>query len=80
MLSFPTSFQAEKMGLKTLYDLSESDIEVPTTTVAVSRAYANAHRDRVSSFLRAYVEGTHRLMTGEDYGNPGFEKIWRHSR
>jgi NitT/TauT family transport system substrate-binding protein len=74
MLSFPTSFQAEKLGLKTLYDLSESEIEVPTTTVAVSRAYANAHRDRVSRFLRAYLEGTHRLLTDRAMGIRALKK------
>jgi ABC-type nitrate/sulfonate/bicarbonate transport system substrate-binding protein len=68
MLSFPTSFHAEKLGLKTLYDLSESELEVPTTTVAVSRAYANSNRDVVLRFLRAYVEGTHRLMTDREMG------------
>jgi NitT/TauT family transport system substrate-binding protein len=68
MLSFPTTFHAEKLGLKTLYDLSESDLEVPTTTVAVSRAYANKNRDLVMRFLRAYVEGTHRLLTDREMG------------
>jgi ABC-type nitrate/sulfonate/bicarbonate transport system substrate-binding protein len=68
MLSFPTTFHAEKLGLKTLYDLSESDLEVPTTTVAVSRAYANKNRDLVLRFLRAYVEGTHRLLTDREMG------------
>jgi len=68
MLSFPTSFHAEKLGLKTLYDLSESDVEVPTTTIAVSRAYANKHRDIVLRFLRAYLEGSHRLLTDRDMG------------
>jgi NitT/TauT family transport system substrate-binding protein len=68
MLSFPTSFFAEKMGLKSLYDLSESGIEVPTTTIAVSRAYANANRDRVLRYMRAYLEGTHRLMTDREMG------------
>jgi ABC-type nitrate/sulfonate/bicarbonate transport system substrate-binding protein len=66
MLSFPTSFFAEKLGLKSLYDLSESGIEVPTTTIAVSRAYANANRDRVLRYLRAYLEGTHRLLTDKE--------------
>jgi ABC-type nitrate/sulfonate/bicarbonate transport system substrate-binding protein len=66
MLSFPTSFHAEKLGLKTLYDLSESEVEVPTTTVAVSRAYANKNRDIVLRFLRAYLEGSHRLLTDRD--------------
>jgi NitT/TauT family transport system substrate-binding protein len=68
MLSFPTSFHAEKLGLKTLYDLSESEVEVPTTTVAVSRAYANKNRDIVLRFLRAYLEGSHRLLTDRDMG------------
>ena len=68
MLSFPTSFFAEKMGLKSLYDLSESGIEVPTTTIAVSRAYANANRERVLRYMRAYLEGTHRLMTDREMG------------
>ena len=68
MLSFPTSFFAEKLGLKSLYDLSESGIEVPTTTIAVSRAYANAHRDRVLQYMRAYLEGTHRLLTDREMG------------
>jgi ABC-type nitrate/sulfonate/bicarbonate transport system substrate-binding protein len=66
MLSFPTSFFAEKLGLKSLYDLSESGIEVPTTTVAVSRAYAHANRDRVLRYMRAYLEGTHRLLTDKE--------------
>lgn len=68
MLSFPTSFFAEKLGLKALYDLSESGIEVPTTTIAVSRAYANANRDRVLQYMKAYLEGTHRLLTDREMG------------
>jgi NitT/TauT family transport system substrate-binding protein len=68
MLSFPTSFFAEKLGLKSLYDLSESGIEVPTTTIAVSRAYANSHRDLVLRYMRAYLEGTHRLLTDREMG------------
>lgn len=68
MLSFPTSFFAEKLGLKVLYDLTESGIEVPTTTIAVSRAYANANRDLVMRYMKAYLEGTHRLLTDRELG------------
>ena len=68
MLSFPTSFYAEKLGLKTLYDLAESGIEVPTTTVAVSRAWANSHREVVLRYMKAYLEGTHRLLTDREMG------------
>ena len=74
MLSFPTSFFAEKLGLKVLYDLSESGIEVPTTTIAVSRAYANANRDLVTRYMKAYLEGTHRLMTDRELGIRALKK------
>ncbi len=68
VLSFPTSLFAEKMGLKTLYDLAESGIEIATTTVVVSREYAKANRETVLRFMKAYVEGTHRLLTDREMG------------
>ncbi len=68
VFSFPSSLHAEKAGLKPLYDLAESGIEVPTTTVAVSRAYAKANREIVLRYMRAYLEGTHRLLTDRELG------------
>lgn len=68
VLSFPTSFYAEKMGLRVLYDLADSGVEIPTTTVAVSRAYAKSNRDVVLRFMKAYLEGTHRLLTDKEMG------------
>ncbi|MGH7827679.1 MAG: ABC transporter substrate-binding protein [Candidatus Binatia bacterium] len=74
MLSFPTSFHAEKLGLKTLYDLADLKVEVPTTTVAVKRSYANSHRDVVLRYLKAYIEGTHRLFTDREIGIQALRK------
>jgi ABC-type nitrate/sulfonate/bicarbonate transport system substrate-binding protein len=68
VFSFPASLHAEKAGLKALYDLADSGIEVPTTTIAVSRSYAKANRDIVLRYVRAYVEGTHRLLTDRELG------------
>lgn len=68
VFSFPSSLYAEKAGLKPLYDLADSGIEVPTTTIAVSRSYAKANRDIVLRYVRAYVEGTHRLLTDRELG------------
>ena len=68
VFSFPSSLFAEKSGLKPLYDLADSGIEVPTTTIAVSRSYAKANRDIVLRYVRAYVEGTHRLLTDRELG------------
>jgi len=63
VLSFPTSYYAERTGLKTLYDFAESGGEIPTTTVAISREYGRKNRDSVLRFLRAYLEGHKRLLT-----------------
>lgn len=68
VLSFPTSLFAEKMGLKTLYDLADSGVEISTTTVTVNREYSRNNRDIVLRFLKAYVEGTHRLLTDREMG------------
>lgn len=63
VLSFPTSFYAEKSGLKALYDFGESGGEIPTTTVSISREWGRKNRDTVLRFLRAYTEGHKRLLT-----------------
>lgn len=68
VLSFPTSLFAEKMGLNVLLDLAEAGIEIPTTSVIVKRGYSKANRDVVLRFLKAYIEGTHRLLTDREMG------------
>jgi NitT/TauT family transport system substrate-binding protein len=66
VLSFPTSYYAEKTGLKPLYDFAESGVEIPTTTVAISREFGKKNRDTVLRFLRAYLEGHKRLRTDRE--------------
>jgi ABC-type nitrate/sulfonate/bicarbonate transport system substrate-binding protein len=68
VISFPTSVHAEKMNIKTLLDFAESGFELPATTVVVSRRYAKANHDVVLRFLKAYVEGTKRLLTDRELG------------
>jgi NitT/TauT family transport system substrate-binding protein len=68
MVSFPTSVHAEKFNLKTLLDFADSGFESPASTVVVSRRYANANRDAVLRFLKAYIEGTKRLLTDRELG------------
>ncbi len=68
VISFPTSVQAEKMNLKTLYDFAESDYVLPATTVVISRKYGKTHRDEVLRFLKAYIEGTQRLFADRELG------------
>jgi NitT/TauT family transport system substrate-binding protein len=68
VISFPNSLQAEKMGVKTLLDFADSGLDIPSTTVVASRKYASAHREVVLRFLKAYVEGTRRLLTDKELG------------
>lgn len=68
VISFPTSVHAEKLGIKTLFDFAESGFDLPATTVVVSRRYADANRDVVLKFLKAYIEGTQRLFADRELG------------
>lgn len=74
VISFPTSLHAEKMGIKTLLDFADSGFEIPATTVVVSRKYGQSHRDVVLRFLKAYVEGTRRLLTDKELGIRALKK------
>lgn len=74
VISFPTSLNAEKMGVKTLLDFAESGFEIPATTVVVSRKYAQTHRETVLRFLKAYIEGTRRLLTDRELGIAALRK------
>ena len=68
VISFPNSLQAEKLGIKTLLDFADSGLDIPSTTVVASRKYSNSHREVVLRFLKAYIEGTHRLLTDRELG------------
>ena len=68
VISFPTSVHAEKMGIKTLLDFADSGFDIPATTVVISRKYGQTQREAVLRFLKAYIEGTHRLMTDKELG------------
>ena len=68
VISFPNSLQAEKMGVKTLLDFAESGLDIPSTTVVASRKYATSQREVVLRFLKAYIEGTRRLLTDKELG------------
>jgi NitT/TauT family transport system substrate-binding protein len=68
VISFPNSLQAEKLGIRTILDFADSGLDIPSTTVVVSRKYSRSHREAVLRFLKAYVEGTRRLLTDRELG------------
>ncbi len=74
VISDPTSFQAEKLGMRRLLDMADVDVEFANVAVAVSRAYAKSHREVVLRFLKAYVEGTRRFMADKEFGIQALRK------
>ncbi len=68
VISDPTSFEAEKMGMRRLLDMGDIGIEFSNVAAVVSRAYGKSHRDIVIRFLKAYVDGTRRFLTDRETG------------
>ncbi|MBI4523889.1 MAG: ABC transporter substrate-binding protein [Deltaproteobacteria bacterium] len=74
VISDPTSFQAEKMGMRRLLDMADIGIEFSNVALIVSREYSRAHRDLVLRFLKAYIEGTRRFLTDKQIGIKALRK------
>jgi ABC-type nitrate/sulfonate/bicarbonate transport system substrate-binding protein len=74
VISDPTSFQAEKIGMRRLLDMADVDVEFANVAVVVSREYAKSHRDIVLRFLRAYIDGTRRFLTDKELGIKALKK------
>lgn len=74
VISDPTSFQAEKLGMRRLLDMADVDIEFANVAVIVSRAYAKSHRDVALRFLKAYIDGSRRFLTDRALGIKALRK------
>ena len=74
VISDPTSFQAEKIGMRRLLDMADVDVEFANVAVVVSREYAKSHRDIVLRFLKAYIDGTRRFLADKDLGIKALKK------
>jgi ABC-type nitrate/sulfonate/bicarbonate transport system substrate-binding protein len=74
VISDPTSFQAEKMGMRRLLDMADVDVEFANVAVVVSREYAKSHRDIVLRFFKAYIDGTRRFLSDKELGIKALRK------
>ncbi len=74
VISDPTSFVAEKLGMKRLLDMADTEFEFANVAVVVSRAYAKAQRDVTLRFLKAYIDGTRRFLTDKALGIKALKK------
>ena len=67
MLSSPLHLQAAKLGYRLLADLSTIGIDYQGAGVVTTRSYMREAPDTVRRYIRAYVEGLHRLKTDKSF-------------
>ncbi len=57
VLTIPSMFVAEDRGYRVLIDMADTDIFYLHTMIGSTRAYVKNNRDKVSRFLKGYLEG-----------------------
>ena len=57
VLTIPSMFVAEDRGYRVLADMGDTDIYYLHTMIATTRNYVKSSRDRVTTFLKGYLEG-----------------------
>ena len=67
MLSSPLHLQAAKFGYSLLADLSTIGVDYQGAGVVTTRTYERENSAVIRRYLRAYVEGLHRLKTDKNF-------------
>jgi NitT/TauT family transport system substrate-binding protein len=57
VLTIPSMFVAEDRGYRVLLDMADTDIYYLHTMIATTRSYIKSNRDKVSRFLKGFLEG-----------------------
>jgi len=57
VLTIPSMFVAENRGYRVLADMGDTDIYYLHTMIATTRNYIKTSRDRITRFLKGYLEG-----------------------
>lgn len=66
-LSPPSSFVAQKAGLKLLFDMSSLGVDYVSSGLGVKKASIASDRQQVKQFLMAMIEGAKILKTDEEF-------------
>jgi ABC-type nitrate/sulfonate/bicarbonate transport system substrate-binding protein len=67
LLSSPLHLRAAKLGFSLLADLSNSGIDYQGAGVVTTRSFVRDNQDTIRHYIRAYVEGLHRLKTDKNF-------------
>jgi ABC-type nitrate/sulfonate/bicarbonate transport system substrate-binding protein len=65
ILSPPTVWRAEKLGLRELVDVTAMGVAYPNPAIVTKRTYSRSHAEEVHKFMRAYAVGGKRMKTNE---------------
>jgi len=57
VLTIPSMFVAEDRGYRVLLDMADTDIYYLHTMIATTRSYIKSNRDKLSRFLKGFLEG-----------------------
>lgn len=74
VFSTPVTALLSSKGYAVLGDFGKENIQIQQLGVAVSRAYAQAHRQTVLKFTRAYIQGIHRFKTDRAFAEQVMRK------
>jgi NitT/TauT family transport system substrate-binding protein len=67
LLSSPLHLRARKLGFSMLADLSAIGVDYQGAGVVTTQSYLRENPDTIRHYLRAYVEGLHRLKTDKTF-------------
>lgn len=67
----------KKNGMNLLADLGKLDIPFPNTDLIVKSSYLQSHRPQMVNFMKAVIEGMHRLKTNRQLGIKTIQKYLR---
>jgi len=68
MFSPPDTLKAKAEGLHMLYDVAQSGVKSQSAAIATTRQFAKDHPDEVERYVRASIEGAHKIITDKALG------------
>jgi NitT/TauT family transport system substrate-binding protein len=68
VLSPPDTIKARDAGLHMIYDVAESGVKSQSAAVATTKSYAKQHPEIVEAYVRAAIEGAHKIKTDKAAG------------
>lgn len=68
VLSPPDTIKAREAGLHMIYDVAQSGVKSQSAAIATTKTYAKQHPDVVEAYVRAAIEGAHKIKTDKAAG------------